>query len=365
MRINHLVENLNVGGAERVVIDLVLEQHRRGHDLRVICLFEPGTLASELEEAGISVLPLNKTSGPSLALLIRLRRLLRDDATQVLHTHNAMAHYYGVAASIALDVVRINTRHGMGTLLANRRQRLLYRLSMGFTDAACFVCDAAREQFIADGRVPPARARVVHNGIPESLLQPHPAGALRSLLSLPENARIIITVGRLNPAKNHPLLVRAFLTLAEQQPDLHLVIIGDGAGMATLQQLRAGSDVPARIHLAGARRDVADLLVDADLFVLSSITEGFSIALLEAAAAGIPVIATDVGGNREIVVDGESGRLVPSANDAALVESMGAMLASPERAAIMAKRLHQWVHSHATVASMADAYERLYEEGLA
>jgi glycosyltransferase involved in cell wall biosynthesis len=362
MHITHLVENLNVGGAERVVIDLVLEQQRRGHDLRVICLFEPGTLASELVDAGISVVALNKQPGPSLALLVRLRRLLGSGALDVLHSHNAMAHYYGVAASIALRVVRINTRHGMGTLLANRRQRWLYRLSMGLTHAACFVCAAARDQFIADGRVPSARARVVHNGIPASLLQPRPRGSLRHLLSLPEGARIIITVGRLNPAKDHPLLVRAFLMLAARQPDLHLVIVGDGAGMEMLQQLRAKSHCPERIHLPGTRRDIADLLVDAELFVLSSITEGFSIALLEAAAAGVPVIATDVGGNGEIIVDGDSGRLVPSANDAALVEAMEAMLASPQQAAMMAARLYQWLQRHATVAAVADAYQQIYTE---
>jgi glycosyltransferase involved in cell wall biosynthesis len=360
MRILHLVENLNMGGAERVVIDLVREQQRRGHEVQVVCLFERGTLASELDEAGVSVIPLYKTPGPSVTLLRRLRRLIRDHRIEVLHSHNAMAHYYGVAASVGIGVVRINTRHGMGTLLANRRQRWLYRLSMVFTHAACFVCEAARNQFVADGRVPAARARVVYNGIPASLLDVRSSGALREELGLSADATLIMTVGRLNPAKNHPLLLTAFRALAAQQPNLHLVVVGDGAGMEMLRQGREASGMPERIHLLGARHDVAGLLDAADLFVLSSVTEGFSIALLEAGAARVPVVATDVGGNGEIVVDGQRGRLVPSSDADALTRAMAAQLDSPEQAHRMAAELHQWIAGHATLDAMAEAYERLY-----
>ena len=361
MRIVHLVENLNLGGAERVVVDLVSEQVGRGDHCLVICLFEPGALATELAEIGVTVIALHKPSGPSLKTARQLRKILRDDRAEILHSHNAMAHYYGVFASVGLKLRRVNTRHGMGTLLGNRRQQWLYRLAMILTDRACFVCDAARLRFISDGLVSAGKALTVYNGIATSRYrnggQP---GALRGLLAVDGSARLLVTVGRLNPAKNHPLLLAAFVRLANSYPDLHLVIIGDGAGMQALQSLRSSSGVSERIHLPGARADVPTLLADAALFVLSSQTEGFSLSLLEAGAAGIPVVATNVGGNGEIIADGVRGRLVPSDDIDALAAAISDMLDSPAHSRQYVDALAAWVDQHCTLAAMAQAYHQVY-----
>lgn len=361
MRIVHLVENLNLGGAERVVVDLVGEQVRRGDQCSVICLFEAGALATELERMGVTVTALHKQSGPSPRVLWRLRTMLRENHAEILHTHNAMAHYYGVFASVGLQLRRFNTRHGMGTLLGNRRQQWLYRLAMTMTDRACFVCDAARQRFIKDGLVEADKAITVYNGISTSLYrQGGKPGSLRELVGVDSTARFLVTVGRLNPAKNHPLLLAAFVRLAKGYPDLHLAIIGDGAGMKTLQGLRLESGVAERIHLPGARADVPALLADAALFVLSSQTEGFSLSLLEAGAAGVPVIATDVGGNGEIIADRIRGRLVPPENTDALAAAIADLLESSAQANQYSGALTAWVEQHCTLAAMAQAYQQVY-----
>lgn len=361
MRIVHLVENLNLGGAERVVVDLVGEQVRRGDHCMVVCLFEPGALAAELEGIGVTVVALHKPSGPSAKTAWQLRKILREHQAEILHSHNAMAHYYGVFASIGLKLRRFNTRHGMGTLLGNRRQQWLYRLAMTLTDRACFVCDAAQQRFIKDGLISADKAITVYNGIATSRYrhggQP---GALRGLLAVDENVRLLVTVGRLNPAKNHPLLLAAFVRLAKNYPDLHLVIIGDGAGMQVLEKLRGDSGVAERIHLPGARADVPALLADAALFVLSSQTEGFSLSLLEAGAARVPVVATDVGGNGEIIADSVRGRLVPPDNIEALATAIGDLLDSPAQSGQYIDALAAWVDQHCTLAAMAQAYHQVY-----
>lgn len=361
MRIVHLVENLNLGGAERVVVDLVSEQVRRGDHCSVICLFEVGVLAAELEQIGVTVTAMAKPSGPSPATALRLRKILRDGRAEILHTHNAMAHYYGVFASAGLHLRRVNTRHGMGTLLGNRRQQWLYQLAMILTAKACFVCDAARQRFIKDGLISTDKAMTVYNGIDTSRYQRGgQSGALRALIGVDDNARLLVTVGRLNPAKNHPLLFSAFVKLAETDPDLHLVIIGDGAGMEMLHDLRQQSGLTGRIHLPGARSDVPALLADAAVFVLSSQTEGFSLSLLEAGAAGVPVVATDVGGNGEIIADGIRGRLVAAGNADALAIAINDLLESRLQSSQYATALADWVEQHCTLAAMAQAYARVY-----
>ena len=366
MRIVHLLENLNMGGAERVVIDLVREQQRGGHDCAVICLFQPGAMVHELSEAGIPVTALYKAAGPSLRALRHLRRLLRQHRAEVLHSHNAMAHYYGVVASVGMNLARINTRHGMGTLLGNWRQQLLYSLAMRLTDRACFVCNAAQQRFIHDGLVPAEKSAVVYNGIDTGKFSTGGCpGALHQLLDLDPSARLLISVGRLNPAKNHPLLIEAFARLAVRYPDLHLVLIGDGAGMAALKQLRQRHGLSDRIHFPGARADVPALLADASLFVLSSLTEGFSLSLLEAGAARLPVVATDVGGNGEIIADHERGLLVPSADAAALATAIAVLLDAPAQAASFAGALQQWVMDHCTLPVMAASYAQIYQEARA
>ncbi len=363
MHIVHLLENLNLGGAERVVVDLVSEQVRRGDHCSVICLFERGALADELERIGVTVRALEKPSGPSPITALRLRRILRDGRADVLHTHNAMAHYYGVFSSIGLPLCRVNTRHGMGTLLGNRRQQWLYRLAMTMTDQACFVCDAARQRFVKDRLISADKATTVYNGIDTGRYR-HGGrpGLLRQLIGVDGSARLLVTVGRLNPAKNHPLLISAFAKLADENPDLHLVIIGDGAGMSMLQRLRLQSGLAERIHLPGARSDVPALLADAATFVLSSQTEGFSLSLLEAGAAGLPVVATDVGGNGEIIADRVRGRLVAAGDVDALAAAINELLQSDLRSKHYVAALSDWVEQHCTVAAMTKAYAQVYAE---
>ena len=143
MHIVHFVENLDRGGLERTVVDLIASQREAGHQCRVICLFKLGLLAKELLASGVRVDACSKHPGLDLRALRRARALIRQSPDAVLHTHNAMAHYYAVIASMGLPLkCRINTRHGMGGRARSGRQEWLYRQSMCFTDYAVAVCEA-------------------------------------------------------------------------------------------------------------------------------------------------------------------------------------------------------------------------------
>jgi len=362
----HVVENLERGGLERMVIDLIGAQHAAGHHCRAICLFRPGALAGELEAQGIEVRACGKRGGLDLAALRRLRGWLRATPGAVVHTHNANAHYHTAAAATGLPIVRlINTRHGMGAAQPRSRGEWLYRRSMGRTDTVVAVCEAARARFAQQGVSPRGRLLSVPNGIRIDRFSPAAEArraALRGDLGFAPGTRIIGTVGRLNPVKDQATLLRAFARLRGEFADTALVLVGDGALRAPLEAQAAALGIGDAVRFLGDRGDVRELLQGFDVFALSSLSEGYSMALLEACASGLPIVATDVGGNREIVVDGRNGRLAPPARDDALAEAFATLLRDPAGAGAMGRAGRDWALREASIETMAGRYEALYRD---
>lgn len=365
MNIVHVVENLERGGLERMVIDLATAQQAAGHQVAVATLFQPGQLAPEAEAGGVTVFPCHKRPGPDLRALYRLRRVFRRWQAAVIHSHNPMPHQYAVLASLGRRVRRINTRHGMGVAADSARARRLYRLAMLRTDFAVAVCRAALDQYIADGLIPARKGRVVHNGIRVGRFHPRDAvhrDDLRTELGVRPGAPVVGTVGRLNPAKDQSRLVAAFAGVRERHPDAILVIVGGGSLEDELRREIAAAGLEGAVFLLGDRGEVPELLAGLDLFVLSSRTEGYSIALLEAAAACLPAVVTRVGGNADIVADGLRGRVVPPGDTAALTRVISELLAAPEQRRNMGENAGRWARDHASVAAMAASYEALYRQ---
>ncbi|MEO7433119.1 MAG: glycosyltransferase [Dokdonella sp.] len=366
MKIVHVVENLNRGGLERVVIDLVLAQRAAGDAPRVVCLFEPGSLAPELTAQGIDVIACRKGAGIDVSALRRLRRALAQDAGDaVVHTHNLLAHDYTALALIGLSNRRlINTRHGMGGNPVGQLRFAVYRLSMRWTHAVVAVCEAARRNLVARERIPSGKVVSVPNGIHVERFIPASTLAHARLaedLGLPAATQLVGFVGRLNWAKDLPTMIRAFARVCRDRRDVALIVVGDGALRAELAALADSEGVAATIHFLGDRSDVRELLQGFDIFAMSSVSEGYSIALLEACATGLPIVATAVGGNAEIVVDGVNGRIVPPGDPAALAQALETMLADPDRRRAIGSRGRKWALEHATVARMLSGYAALYE----
>jgi glycosyltransferase involved in cell wall biosynthesis len=364
MNIVHVVENLNRGGLERMVIDLVSMQQRQGHHCRVVCLFEAGALAHELEAQGIPVHACGKRRGPDLRALLRLRRALAASATEVLHTHNAVAHYHAVWASTGLGIERVvNTRHGMGANRNSRRREGLYRRALARTDAVALVCAAARDDAVRRDIVPTGKACVVPNGIRvEQFLPASPdhRARLRERLALPAQARLIGSVGRLNWTKDQANLIRAFAAVLQRVADAVLLLIGDGELRAELEQLAASTVPDGSVRFLGDRSDVRELLPGLDLFALSSLSEGYSMALLEACASALPIVATAVGGNGEIVRDGDNGMLAPASDPGALAAAMVTLLEAPATAQALGVQGRTWVEAEGSLEHMAARYEVIY-----
>jgi glycosyltransferase involved in cell wall biosynthesis len=370
LNIVHVVESLDVGGLERVVLSLVAWQIQQGHRSRIVCLFHEGALAAQARASGIEVVAVGKHVGFDLRALRLLRSELARGQPDVVHTHNAVTHYYAALAKLGLPSGRfINTRHGMGSLHGSTRLDRLYRAALLGTHAAVSVCRAVQERFVATGVIPAGKAAVVANGVPmEKIATRNLAAKQRLMLELgrPTGAVVLGTVGRLSPVKDHDNLLNALRLLKDAGRSVELVIVGDGETRAGLEALAQTLGLRDHVHFLGMRQDVAALLSAFDVFVLSSISEGYSLALVEAAAAGLPIVATQVGGNADIVHadlgDDSNGILVPAKDSAALAAAVARLAGDDALRERMGLAGRAWALKHGTVDAMGQSYGLLYRK---
>lgn len=366
LRIVHVVDSLEVGGLERVTVDLAQAQCALGHDVRVFSIASTDGLKDELLQAGIPVTEGHKQRALDWRTLSLLRACVREAQADVIHAHNFVPNYHAALATLGLGVAQVCTLHDMGARLQNRRLRTLFQLSLARTRCVAMVGAQVHQRHVESGLVPARKAHTVLNGIPVSRFAAVHANrnTARQLLGLREDDIVIGCVGRLVPLKNHHRMVDVLATLAHDTPRLRLVIVGDGPQADALQRQVAALGLQDHVVLAGQRKDVSTLLAAFDVFALPSQTEGLSIALLEACATGLAVVATKVGGNTEIIVDDRTGLLVPADDNEALMVALRRMLADPALRHRLGTAGAQWVREHASSQALAAAYGRVYMSAL-
>ena len=369
MRILHIVESLDRGGLERVVCDLVLEQIRSGDEVDVFCLFHDGAFAKDLLARGVSMTTGGKRPGLDWRLLMKLRRFIRRGRYSIVHTHNPVSNYYAVVSLLTASwrPPLINTRHNMGAQNPNDRREKIFRLSVCRTERVVMVSNQVAAKFVESGVVRAGKVRVQVNGVPFDRCvarTPETTKIARQLLGLPETAKVMGTVGRLVAVKNQQLLVNCLKSLSALRDDIYLVLIGAGPLKEDLASAARKLGLDARILFAGERPDIPDLLPALDVFVLPSLSEGHSIALLEAAAAGLALVASAVGGNPEIVSDGTTGLLVSVGDADATANAVQRLLLEPALNERLGRQARKWALTNASMSSMAIGYAAIYRDVL-
>ena len=369
MRIGHVVDSLDVGGLERVVADLAQAQVAAGDWASVFSLNETGGLKAELSTAGIEVVEGYSRPGPDLRLVMSLRRWVQRSKIDVVHAHNFVPNYYAAAALLGLRLppVQVCTCHDMGTRLAKRKLRLLFQASLARTARVAMVGQQVYDRYVEGGLVTPGRALTIRNGVPVERFAPTPARRERARAALGLGATDVVLgcVGRLVALKNHCRVIDVMPALLAEHPALRLVIVGDGPQGGALQEQVERLGLVGQVILAGQRGDVSDLLPAFDVFALPSKTEGLSIALLEACATGLAVVASRVGGNPEIIHDGQTGMLIPVDDDDRLRNAVGQLLRDPELRDRLGSAARRWVVENASTSSVRQAYDACYRAGLA
>jgi len=330
-----VVLSLRVGGLERVVLDLVRNASEEFRFI-VCCLEEPGAWGDEAPH----VVGLGKKSGVDWRLFWKIARLARAEKVDVIHTHNSAAHLYGAIGGKLAGVKVLHTEHGKN-LGQEARAFRLNRWAGHFTDLTVAVSEKIGREARDQESVPADRLAVVANGICVDRFNSPRLTA----------GRRIGTVGRLVPEKNYPLLLRAVAAI----PSAELVFIGDGPLRGALE-----CEAGPRVQFLGQRADIAELLAGFDVFVLSSSTEGMSIALLEAMAAACPIVVTAVGGNTELIQHEVTGLVVPPDDATALRTAIERLLTDRVLANRLGTAAREVTRQRYSVAAMTQRYEELW-----
>ncbi len=298
-------------------MDLAIEQLRAGHDPHIYCISAEGELALQAREAGVRITNFAKTPGFSLRTILAVAQHLRRDRPEVVHTHNPPAHYYGAPAGFFAGIpVILNTRHSPVSSWPKYKERYFEWL-LPLTSEIVFVSQHARDAVQKHWRLFPKRTIVIANGVPTSKFRArhaHP-GANRPTF-------VFGTIGRLAPVKNHELLIAAFQQILEYCPGALLRIVGDGPLRKTLNRFVSEKHLSEFVRVEGATLDTPTVLSGFDIFIISSDSEGLPVVLLEAMAAGLPILSTRVGGIPEVVSEETVGWLCPPSDQQALAAAM-------------------------------------------
>jgi glycosyltransferase involved in cell wall biosynthesis len=363
--IAYVVNALNPGGTERLVVDMSRAFSREFH-LMVICLDEPGAWGQALRAEGIAVHCVWRQPGMDLSMPRKLARLFRAAGTRIVHAHQCTPWFYAALARLRYGAPKLLLEeHGrFYPEVRNRKRAFINRaLIRPLTHRFVAVSEDVRQRLETYEGLDAAQIRVIYNGVtPPDEIDPAARTALRARLGVAPGDFVVGTVGRFDSIKNLPMLVRSIGEAIKQNPQVRGLLVGDGPEMARIRALIAELGLSERIVLTGYRDDARQLAQCMDLFVLSSFSEGTSMALLEAMSAGVAVAVTAVGGNPEIVSSGEIGWVVPSddvrALSAALTEAMADAPRRAQRAAAGQRRFNERFRFE----TMLDRYRELYRE---
>ncbi len=369
--IAHVLFRLGTGGLENGLVNLINTLPDDKYRHAVICMTDYTDFRNRINNDAVQVYCLNKKPGQDFAVYVRLWRLLRQIKPDLLHTRNLSALEAQLPALLADVKCRIHGEHGRdiddvdGT---NWRYVLLRRWFRPLVQCYVPMSKDLEDWLIKQIKVPEKKIAQIYNGVDLTRFK---LGDSKPRWLLPIEFRainlfLIGTVGRLDPIKDQLTLVQAFIHLVKNNPELshkvRLVIVGDGVLMLPLQALVREADIENLVWLAGERHDVADIMRTLDLFVLPSINEGISNTLLEAMASALPVIATKVGGNSELVVENETGYLVPKQDPIAMADAIKHYLDQPELLSLQGQAGRARVVSKFSLDRMMTDYNDIYDK---
>ncbi len=368
----HVVYRFDTGGLENGVVNLINRLH--GYRHAVLALTDcVDAFCARIERADTVFVSLHKPPGQSLKVAPAYLRQLRRLQPDVVHTRNLAALEMQLPTWWAGVQARVHGEHGRDTDDldgSSRRHQWMRRAFRPFVRRYVALSGDLEQYLVQRVGVPVGRVQRICNGVDTARFRP--SVSRQPLQGSPFNDPalfVIGTVGRMQAVKAQTVLVEAFIHALQKMPALHerlrLVLVGDGPLRAQCEQRLAAAGVAELAWLPGERRDVPALMQGFDAFALPSLAEGISNTILEAMASGLPVVATRVGGNAELVVDGQTGWLVSSNDPAALGDRLVALAAEPTRARFMGTAGHARVLANFSLDGMVESYDRLYQQLLA
>lgn len=368
IRLLWLIDSLNVGGAESLIVPFVRRLDRSAYDISICCLTTIGGNAIEplLRNEGVPIYNLRARNLRDISAFRRLVRLVREQKIDLVHAHLTYAATWAALLSRVTGVPSVASLHVAPPSAKGReasRDRLMRFVLKRWSSAVIAVSDALRNDYLRGGGLKPEKTIAVHNGIELDRFRRDRDECRRRIsteLAIPEGAPVAVTVSVLRPGKG----IEVLLDAVKLVPDAYFVIVGDGPMRAEWTSIAERNGVADRVKWAGYRSDVESILAGFDLLVHPSLADAFPTVLLEAMAAGLPVVATTVGGIPEIVEPDVTGRLVPPSDPVALAQALTELLHN----AGLRQRMSQAAQQRATERFSTEAWikrlDKVYEGAL-
>ncbi len=363
-RVLHLIDTTGPGGAETVFLQLAAGLRQRGWDSRAVVV-GPGWVLDSIREMQVGVDIVETRGRLDIGYLLSLRDLVRQHRIQLIHAHLFSPAVYASAIGAITGTPVIATFHGSSdTRAAGVGGRLRYRLLERKARVVC-VSETLRSELLARQRLSDGTVSVIHNGVDVDLFAAADGSAVREELGAADDTVLVGALGNVRPAKDYATLIRAAARMAPDER-FRFVIAGERTQplYGQLLELRDGLGLESRVRFIGFRDDVPALLAALDILVISSSSEGFSLAALQAMAAGTPVVATRSGGPEGIITHEEDGLLVAARSPADIAAAVQRLADDPELASGLRGRARETVRNQFSLAAMLDRYERLYTESL-
>lgn len=364
IKVLHITFDMGFGGTEQVIRQLISQLDPNQYQNYIACIDgRIGALGETLANQGITVHSHPRRPGLDFKLIGWLRQLIKHEGFQIVHCHQYSPYSYGWFAHWGTGAKLVFTEHGRFHPDRHRKKaRWLNPLMARTTSHLVAISGATRDALVEYEYLPADRINVIYNGIKGLEANPVRQQALKAELGVKKSDRVIGTVARLDAVKNQPLMLKATRQLVDAGQPIKLLLVGDGPERQALEAQCLSLGLAEHVIFTGFQTEPGDYLSLMDVFLLPSFTEGTSMTLLEAMSLGIPTVATKVGGTPEIVVQGETGLLVPSDDLTAFRQAIEQLLNDDALFAQMSTAAKHRFETTFTAQAMAQQYEKLYHQ---
>ena len=368
--IAHVIYRLGVGGLENGLINLINQMPAEKYRHMIICLQGSTQFQERLKREGVEIIDLQKKDGQDWQSFLSLYKVLKQHKVDIIHTRNLAAIEYQVSAFLAGVKYRVHSEHGWDVFDPegnNKKYQILRRLLSPLIQVFIPLSLHLQDYLVEKVKIPEKKIHRICNGVDIKKFYPEKKKHFVSDCPFPLDEKNITigTVGRMHGVKDQITLVKAYIALLTTHTELigrvYLLLIGEGPLRQEAIKLLENSRFLKYAWLPGEREDIADIMRSLDIFVLPSQAEGISNTILEAMATGLPVIATAVGGNTELVKEGETGLLVPHSNPQAMADALLNLIENKQKRQRLGESSYQSVLANFSIQAMVNKYTDVYD----
>jgi glycosyltransferase involved in cell wall biosynthesis len=366
IKVMHLTYDMRIGGTEMVIKNLIEGSKQDIFDMSIFCIEEPiGPWGIDLQNNGLQITAKARQPGFAPSLIFAIRKHIKDNQITVIHCHQYTPWVYGVLAALGTKTRVIFTEHGrFYPDSSSWKRKLINPWLCRITDHITAISKATKVALTEYENIPEKRIEVIYNGIKKPVVIGEAVTALRHKLGISEDTKVLGTIARLDPIKNHSMMLNAFSLLLKDQPDTVLIIVGDGEERTNIKKKIKQLDIKDSVILPGYDPQPQHYLALMDIFLLSSLSEGTSMTLLEAMSLGKPCVVTNAGGNPEIIKNQCNGIVTANNNPNEFSQALNHLLQDEKSHRDMSsnslKRFDSMFASH----MMIDIYRARYEQFL-